>query len=44
MIPQRLTKIIENYGNNYKNEIESSYRLAAGALAKKLRGNGHTFV
>lgn len=44
MIPQRLQQIIENYGNSYKEEIETSYRLAAGALAQQLRGNGHPFI
>ncbi len=44
MIPQKLAQIIENYGNQYKKEIESSFRLAAGALAQNLRGNGHPFI
>lgn len=44
MIPQRLSQVIENYNNKQREQIESSYRLAAGALAEQLRGNGHPFI
>lgn len=44
MIPKRLAQIIEKFNGSYKTEIENSYRLAAGALAESLRGNGHPFI
>ncbi|MEF9930990.1 MAG: RelA/SpoT family protein [Bacteroidales bacterium] len=44
MIPKLLSQIIEIYPVTYKEQIESSYRIAAGALAEQLRGNGHPFI
>lgn len=44
MIPKRLSQIIENYPPESREPIENSYRLAAGALAEHLRGNGHPFI
>lgn len=44
MIPQRLAQIIDCYPAKHREAIEHSYRLAAGALAEKLRGNGHPFI
>ncbi len=44
MIPKRLLQILEKYPPENREFIESSYRLAAGALAEQLRGNGHPFI
>lgn len=44
MIPKRLSQILENYPPENREPIENSYRLAAGALAELLRGNGHPFI
>ncbi len=44
MIPKRLSNLINNYGESYRESIEKSYRLAAGALAEKVRGNGRPFI
>lgn len=44
MIPQRLAQIIDRYPEKNREVIERSYRLAAGALAERLRGNGHPFI
>lgn len=44
MIPERLSQIIENYPPVYKEQIESSYKMAELSLAGQVRGNGHPFL